>query len=102
MYRAGRPPLALRDAHVVLVDDGLATGATMQAAIEAARKGGARRITVAAPVASGEAIERLRNEADDVVVLLRPPWLGAIGEFYDDFTQVSDAEVLRSLREVPP
>jgi predicted phosphoribosyltransferase len=98
-YRAGLPPLMLRDVHVVLVDDGLATGATMLAAIEAARRGGARRVTVAVPVAAREAAELMRGAADEVVVLLTPAWLGAIGEFYDDFAQLTDDEVIRLLHE---
>jgi putative phosphoribosyl transferase len=98
-YRAGKPPLALRDAHVVLVDDGLATGATMLAAIQSARQGGARRVTIAVPVASREAAELVRAAADEVVILLTPPWLGAIGEFYEDFRQLQDGEVIRLLQE---
>jgi putative phosphoribosyl transferase len=98
-YRAGKPPLALRDAHVVLVDDGLATGATMLAAIQSARQGGARRVTIAVPVASREAAELVRAAADEVVILLTPPWLGAIGEFYEDFRQLEDGEVIRLLQE---
>lgn len=98
-YRAGKPPLPLKDAHVLLVDDGLATGATMLAAIQAVRHGGARRVTVAVPVASQEAAALVRKAADEVVILLTPSWLGAIGEFYEDFTQVNDAEVIRLLQE---
>jgi putative phosphoribosyl transferase len=98
-YRKGKPPLALRGAHVLLVDDGLATGATMLAAIEAARRGHARRVTVAVPVASHEAASRVRQAADEVVILLTPRWLGAIGEFYENFAQTSDAEVLRLLQD---
>lgn len=98
-YRGGRPPPQLHNVHAVLVDDGLATGATMLAAIEAARHGGARRVTVAVPVASREAGELVRAAADDVVILLTPPWLGSIGEFYEDFAQLDDAEVIRLLTE---
>jgi len=98
-YRAGLPPLVLRDVNVVLVDDGLATGATMLAAVEAARRGGAQRVMVAVPVASSEAAARMRTAADAAVILLVPPSLGAIGEFYDDFAQLTDGEVLRLLHE---
>ena len=101
-YRAGKPPLALRGTHVVLTDDGLATGATMLAAIEAARQGGARRVTVAVPVAAREAGAVVRAAADEVVILLSPPSLGAVGEFYDDFAQLTDDEVLRLLRAAQP
>jgi putative phosphoribosyl transferase len=98
-YRAGRPPLQLQGMHVVLVDDGLATGATMLAAIEAVRQGGAVAVMVAAPVASTEAAARIGKAADECVFLLVPPWLGAVGEFYEDFAQVSDAQVIRLLQE---
>ncbi len=99
VYRSGRAPLQLKGAHVVLVDDGLATGATMLAAIEAARHRGARRVAVAVPVASREAGNLVRAVADEVVILLTPPWLGSIGEFYEDFAQLEDAEVIRLLNE---
>lgn len=92
-YRAGRPPLQLQGAHVVLVDDGLATGSTMLAAIGAVRKAGARSVMVAAPVASTEAAALAREAADGTVFLLVPRWLGAVGEFYERFEQVTDAEV---------
>jgi putative phosphoribosyl transferase len=98
-YRGDRPPLQLKGAHVVLVDDGLATGATMLAAIEAVRRGGASRVSVAVPVASRDAGDLVRGAADDVVILLTPPWLGAIGQFYEDFAQLTDAEVVRLLQE---
>lgn len=98
-YRAGRPPLQLNDRQVVLVDDGIATGATMLAAIDAARAAGASSVMVAAPVASVEAAALMREAADDTVFLLVPPRLGSIGEFYENFGQVGDAGVLHLLRE---
>lgn len=97
-YRRGRGPLDLRDRDVLLVDDGLATGSTMLAAVDAARQAGARTVTVAVPVASREARALLRERADEVVVLHAPAWFGAVGAFYDDFPQVSDAEVEAALR----
>jgi putative phosphoribosyl transferase len=97
LYRAGREPLDLKDKTVLLVDDGLATGSTMIAAVRAARKAGARAIIAAAPVASPQAIERVSAEADDVVVLVAPQMLFSIGEWYDRFEQLSDAEVSRLL-----
>lgn len=98
-YRAGRPPLQLNDRQVVLVDDGIATGATMLAAIDAARAAGASSVMVAAPVASVEAAALMREAADDTVFLLVPPRLGSISEFYENFGQVGDAGVLHLLRE---
>jgi putative phosphoribosyl transferase len=94
LYRAGRPPLDLSDGSVILVDDGLATGSTMLAAIRAARALGARTVIVAVPVASTQAAALVRDEADRLVALYIPEWLGAIGQFYDSFGQTSDAEVL--------
>jgi putative phosphoribosyl transferase len=97
VYRAGRPPLDLKDKTAVIVDDGLATGSTMVAAVRAARKAGAGTIVAAAPVASAEALRRLGTEADEIVVLTVPETLFAIGEWYDRFEQLSDAEVSRLL-----
>jgi putative phosphoribosyl transferase len=92
-YRRGLPPLDVAGRHVVLVDDGIATGATMLAAIRAARKLGASSVTVAAPVASPEAAVRIRREADRVVFLETPSILFAVGEWYDDFGQLEDIDV---------
>lgn len=83
---------------VLLVDDGLATGATAEAAAMSARKQNARRIIVSAPVASIEAAERLRQVADDVEVLSEDPDFVAVGQFYDAFPQTEDDEVIASLR----
>lgn len=97
MYRAGLPPLALEGRTVVLVDDGLATGSTMLAAVRAARAGDASRVVVAAPVASPQAAQLLAVEADELVILQIPPMLFAIGEWYERFEQLEDAEVCRLL-----
>jgi putative phosphoribosyl transferase len=97
VYRAGLAPLALAGQSVVLVDDGLATGSTMLAAVRAARAGGAGRVVVAAPVASRQAAELLAAEADELVILQIPPMLFAIGEWYERFEQLEDAEVCRLL-----
>lgn len=96
-YRGGRPPLELRGKTVILVDDGLATGSTMLAAVRAARKAGAAAIVVAAPVASREAADLVRAEADTVVILQTPEVLFAIGEWYQQFEQLEDDEVTRLL-----
>lgn len=97
VYRAGLAPLVLKDKTVVLVDDGLATGSTMLAAVRAARAGGAATIVVAAPVASPQAEQLLAAEADRIVILQVPAMLFAIGEWYDRFEQLEDDEVCRLL-----
>ncbi len=93
-YRAGRPALDLKDRTVLLVDDGIATGATMTAAVRAARLAGAGRIVVAAPVASTDALARVEREADEVVVLHAPYGFMAVGEWYVDFGQTQDEDVV--------
>jgi putative phosphoribosyl transferase len=93
-YRGGRPALDLKDRTVVLVDDGIATGSTMTAAVRAARLAGAGRIVVAAPVASTEALVRVEREADEAIVLHAPYGFMAVGEWYLDFAQTQDEEVL--------
>jgi putative phosphoribosyl transferase len=99
-YRAARPAVQLRGSTVVLVDDGLATGYTMLAAVRSARAAGAVRIVVACPVGSTNARALLAAEADDVVIPLLPREFAAVGEWYRDFEQVDDAEVRRLLVEV--
>ena len=100
LYRAGRPALELRGRRVVLVDDGLATGSTMLAAVECVKRLEAAAITVAVPVASRQAGERVRELADDYVCLATPEPFRAVGEWYADFRQTTDAEVWRLLEQV--
>jgi putative phosphoribosyl transferase len=96
-YRRGRPPLPIAGRTVVVVDDGIATGSTAEAACRVARARGAARIVVATPVAPPASIARLRGVADEVVcVEVREPFY-AIGQWYDDFSQTSDAEVVALL-----
>ncbi|MFI1196878.1 phosphoribosyltransferase [Micromonospora sp. NPDC020750] len=92
-YRAGRPPLDLTGRTAVIVDDGLATGATARAAVQVARRLGARRVVVAVPVGAEEAYEMLVAEADEVVCVQRPAGFGAVSSYYEDFHEVSDDEV---------
>ncbi len=94
-YRAGRPPLALGGRTVVLVDDGLATGASAAAAVAVARKLGAARVVLAVPVGPPDAVARLAELADEVCCPLTPDRFGAVGRFYQDFPQVPDDEVSR-------
>ena len=97
LYRGGARPRRMTGRTVILVDDGLATGATMRAAVVAARRAGAARVVVAVPVAAADSCEALAREADDVVCVMTPRPLWSIGQWYDDFTQVTDQEVCELL-----
>ncbi len=92
-YRRGRPPPALHGRTVILVDDGLATGSTMLAAVRAVRRQQPARTVVAVPVASAEACELLRREADEVVCAQVPESFLGVGRWYVDFSQTTDEEV---------
>jgi predicted phosphoribosyltransferase len=101
-YRGDREPLAIAGRTVVIVDDGLATGASARAAIEVARARGAARVVLAVPVAPPETVAALRADADDVVSVETPSTMAAIGQWYDDFSQTSDAEVVAHLEGQQP
>jgi len=92
-YRGARPPLDVAGKTVILVDDGLATGSTMRAAIASLRRLQPARIVVAVPVAARSVCAQLAHEAEQVVCLSTPMDLDAVGQWYDDFTQTTDAEV---------
>ncbi|MFC4259499.1 phosphoribosyltransferase [Marinobacter lacisalsi] len=96
-YRGDRPAPEINGRDVILVDDGLATGATMRAAIQACREQDAASVCVAIPVAPVDTVERLRKEADDVVCLATPEPFTAIGEWYREFGQTDDDEVRQLL-----
>lgn len=100
VYRESLPPLILAGKTVFLVDDGLATGYTMLAAIRAVREQHPARIVVAVPVAPSETLDLLRPEADEIVCAHTPHELFAIGQFYEDFTQTTDDQVRDALREL--
>jgi len=92
-YRGGRPAPDLRNRTVILVDDGLATGSTMRAAVRALRQEGVARIVVAVPVGSHHSCSEFRDEVDEVVCAAAPEEFNAVGEWYEDFSQTTDAEV---------
>ena len=100
-YRGDRPPLAVAGRTAILVDDGLATGATMEAAVRALRALDAKRIVVAVPVSSVEARDRFAALADEVVCLEAPLFFSAVGQWYRNFDQTSDEEVRALLAEGP-
>lgn len=100
-YRGDRQPLALRDRTVIVVDDGVATGVTDTAGLRAARRHRPRRLILAVPVCAPDSAVRLREEADEVVCLLSPDLLYGVGQWYRDFSQVSDEEVVTALAENP-
>ncbi|MFN0028984.1 MAG: phosphoribosyltransferase family protein [Acidimicrobiales bacterium] len=105
-FRQGREMTPLRDRTVIVVDDGIATGATARAALQVARAHGPRRLILAVPVAAPSTIEQLRSEADEVIALKMPEDLWAVGAWYHDFSPVEDDEVVRLLaraaRRHPP
>jgi predicted phosphoribosyltransferase len=92
-FRGDRPYPELRDRDVVLVDDGMATGASMRAAARAVRQRHPRRVLVAVPTASAEAVGRLSEEVDRVICLDTPAYFGAVGNYYREFGQTTDDEV---------
>jgi putative phosphoribosyl transferase len=96
-YRGDRAPLELEGRTVIVVDDGVATGVTDTAALRSIRHRRPRRLVLAVPVAAPDSVARLRDEADDVVCLLAPALLYGVGQWYRDFSQVSDQEVISAL-----
>ena len=93
-YLKGRESVSLKGKMAIIVDDGIATGLTMEAAIQDAKQQGPGKVVVAVPVAPRDTVDRLRREVDDFVTLDIPEmYLGAVGAYYDNFTQVSDEEV---------
>lgn len=96
-YRGDREPIAAHDRTVIVVDDGVATGVTDTAALRAVRRRGPRRLILAVPVCPPDSLARLREEADEVVCLVSPARLQGVAQWYADFGQVADAEVVAAL-----
>ena len=101
-YRGDRPPAEITGRAVLLVDDGLATGSTMRAAVAATRARNPASVVVAAPTAPQATVASLRSEADDVIVATTPEPFTAVGHSYVDFSQTSDDEVRRLIRAAQP
>lgn len=102
LYRGSRPPLEVAGRTVILVDDGVATGATMLAAVQALKQLEASRVIVAAPVGAPGSLARLAAEADEVVCLHQPHDLVSVGQWYQDFSQTTDDEVRELLSRGGP
>jgi putative phosphoribosyl transferase len=102
LYLRGRKPVPLAGATVIVVDDGVATGTTMRAALKAVRRRGAKRVVLAVPVAPHAALMALKREVDRVICLAEPEPFRAIGLHYMDFHQVSDDEVIAALDSAAP
>ena len=100
LYRGGRSPVPIDGRVVILIDDGLATGSTMRAAVEAVRRLKPSRIVVAVPVGARETCNQLRQVADDAICLMMPASFSAVGQWYLDFSQTTDDEVTRLLASV--
>lgn len=98
LYRQDRPALNLRGHVAILVDDGLATGATMRAAAAALRKQGVAKIVVAVPVGAPETCREIEAEVDETICAVRPAFFHGVGQFYEDFSQTTDEEVRELLK----
>lgn len=98
LYRGGRKPLEVSGKVVILVDDGIATGATTLAAINYLKRHHAKKIILAVPVSSMEAKNRLSGEVDELIVLETPHYFQAVGQFYQEFGEVTDSEVIQYLK----
>ena len=102
LYLKDAPPVSPKGRTVIIVDDGLATGATMEAAAAAMREAGAETIVAAVPVASREAAEALKRLADQVVCVMTPSPFWSVGAWYEAFPQLTDEDVIDTLRRRPP
>ena len=96
-YRGKHDAIDVEGKTVIVVDDGIATGATMRAGLQALREMGAARVIAAAPVGARDSIAGMEQDADDVVVLETPEWFSAVGQWYEDFGQTTDDEVRQLL-----
>lgn len=100
-YRQGRPLPDLQGRTVIVVDDGIATGTTMRAALRALRQAGPASVVVAVPVAAAESLALLADKVDQIVCLQQPAWFRGVGAHYEDFHQVEDDEVVSAMARLP-
>ena len=98
-YRQDRPPLNLANKTVIIVDDGIATGLTMRAAIKSVKEKKAKKVIVAVPVSAQDSLKTIQKEADEVICLDAPLFFGAVGAFYEDFGQTTDEEVIDLMKK---
>lgn len=98
-YRQNRPPLNLIGKNVIIIDDGIATGLTMQAAIESVKQKKAKKIIVAVPVSANDSLKKIKSQVDQVICLDTPLFFGAVGAFYEDFSQTEDQEVINLMAQ---
>jgi len=98
-YRQNQPPLNLKNKTVIIVDDGIATGLTMRAAIKSAKEKKAKKIIVAVPVTARDSLKTIEKEADKVICLDAPLFFGAVGAFYENFDQTEDQEVINLMQK---
>jgi predicted phosphoribosyltransferase len=98
LYLGGRPPVVLRKKIVIITDDGLATGYTALAAINAVKQGEPKKVILAIPVAPKDTYERVKREVDEIICLELPELFFAVGQFYVDFRQITDKEVVEALK----
>lgn len=99
LYTKGRAPVQLKGRTVIVIDDGIATGGTIRAALKGVRKSHPARLVLAVPVAPADSLAQLRDECDEIVCLASPSPFHAVGAHYADFTQTGDEEVIHLLRE---
>ena len=99
VYREGKPPLGLKDKTVILVDDGIATGANVKVAVKSVKCQRPKKLILAVPVGPKETIEELKTQVDELVCLATPEIFYAVGQFYQEFSQTTDEEVMEILRE---
>lgn len=97
-YRSGMPPRNLSNHTVIIIDDGLATGSTMKAAIRSIKSEGAKKVIVAVPVAPPDSIEEIGKLVDEIICLEAPVFFQAVGQFYSDFSPTEDDEVIQLLK----